>query len=134
MARNEERKKKDLKECKVIKTNDSKRHLKKKGFEANQVFQLRTLHKRIVSKCKMNEGQCLEGQYASHTCQKTRIDEIRRGETSYVSEAIYASGTDFFRWKRLRVRDLLRGFLSLLTVRPRERPPRRSSSGMYLSL
>lgn len=48
-------------------------------------------------------------------------------------ETVYVSVADFFRWKMLRVRDLLRGFLSLLTVRPRERPPDLSSA-MYLSL
>jgi hypothetical protein len=58
--------------------------------------------------------------------------------TQGVSESgihiVYGSGTDFFRWKILRVRDLLRGFfLSLLTVRPRERDPL-ASSPMYLSL
>lgn len=59
------------------------------------------------------------------------------------SETVYASGTmDFFRWNMLRVRDLLRGFFSLLSFllsltvrpRPRPRPPLESSSAMYLSL
>ena len=55
-------------------------------------------------------------------------------------KTFYASAVDFFRWKRPRVRDLLRGFfspvdfLSLLTVRPRERPERLSLSPMYLAL
>lgn len=58
-------------------------------------------------------------------------------------QAIYASGTmDFFRWKILRVRDLLRGFLSFsfspLAFRPvflpRERDSLASASAMYLSL
>jgi hypothetical protein len=51
-------------------------------------------------------------------------------------QAVYASGTiDFFRWKILRVRDLLRGFLSFspLAIRPRERELA-SASAMYLSL
>lgn len=48
---------------------------------------------------------------------------------------IYASGTTFFRWKMLRVRDLLRGFFSFspLTFRPRARELR-SPSFTYLSL
>jgi hypothetical protein len=48
------------------------------------------------------------------------------GNIKKVLYRVYASGTmDFFRWNMLRVRDLLRGFFSLLsfllslTVRPR---------------
>jgi hypothetical protein len=52
-----------------------------------------------------------------------------------IQRPVYASGTiDFFRWKMLRVRDLLRGpFFSPLALRPRERVSG-SSSPMYLSL
>lgn len=54
-------------------------------------------------------------------------------------QIVYASDTlDFLRWKILRVRDLLRGFLSFspLAFRPRERPVDVDvvSTSLYLSL
>jgi hypothetical protein len=51
-----------------------------------------------------------------------------------MKQTVYASDTlDFLRWKILRVRDLLRGFLSFSPAfRPRERPA--DSTSLYLSL
>ena len=51
-------------------------------------------------------------------------------------QAFYASLADFFRWKMLRLRDLLRGFFSLLMVCPRDRDlgSLGSSPAIYLSL
>lgn len=44
--------------------------------EANQVFRLRTLHKRIASKCKMNAGQSLRGDMHIAHVNETRIYKI----------------------------------------------------------
>lgn len=87
--------------------------------------QLKTLQKHFALGCKMEMEQS----------RRTPIRMIQKANISNIcaSETVYASAADFFRWKMLRVRDLLRGFLSLLTVRPRERPLDLSSA-IYLSL
>jgi hypothetical protein len=52
MKKGKEREKKNRYEgVEMIKSNDSTRH-RRKDLEANQVFQLRTLHKRIARNAK----------------------------------------------------------------------------------
>jgi hypothetical protein len=74
-------------------------------------------------------------QYAKHGSKQKKPKRKKKTK----KEAIYASETlDFLRWKILRVRDLLLGFLSFsfspLACLPRERESLASASAIYLSL